>query len=1810
MRNYMICATAMFVAIAVAPLRAAVIHVPADQPTIQAGINAASNGDVVLVSPGTYIGGITCSKAITLMSESGPELTHLQHNADIIYLNSIRPDSFHLVGFELSTTGPRCIASDFSNFVVVDCQFTGATKAAIHFSGYSCVIRNCTFTDPASAHSDVSCIKSDNLGRTRLERNIFYGLHYPYVFFTTSERVDLLNNTVVACDGGFDVSNPYGSPGVVYNNIFSSIAGTAVASHPSVGPVIDYNLYFNNGNDVTGGLPGPHAVFGDPMLANPAVGDFVPLPGSPVVDAGHPSPDYFDLDGTISDIGAIPLSSLLPRASQLRLAGEERLHVVSHTPTVIWSYINETAPQAEFELQVGTDDSWDVIEMWDTGIQPSADSSVVYAGAPLIDGQIYFVRVRVSNGIEWGFWWTASFRMNTTPTPPVPVSPIGGIEVHQENVVLITNNSTDAELDSRHYFFEIYSDEFLTQLAATRSDIAEQIPQTFTDIIHGLITGPNFWWRVRSSDGFEYSDWSQTESFVTTPPSVRHVPAEYATIQGAINVCGPGDTVLVSPGTYFENITFAGKNIHVAGEGGPDGVIIRPAAANQPLVTMGTTLDSTGQFRDFTVIGGSGSAALIVSGGSPTIRNNVIRDYSGSVDNPVAIRVLSGTPHIHRNLFTNNGGISCIGIFGGNPRIINNTFYDNARGLFTLNGQGVILNNIVMSSAEYGLYGNFAVSDYNNVWGNNPDYIVGAAGDNSLSADPLFQNPAAGDFRVSEFSPCRDAGHPDPQYDDLDGSRNDIGAYPLLLQKPSPWLINYGPDDRMHVVSENPTIYWSFVDDVGVASGYEIEVSTDADWSVAEQWSTGQIISSDTSALYAGLPLTDGEVYFLRVRVFNGSTWGGWNISYFRMNTAPNPPTPLRPLGGIETIAQATELSILNGSDAQSDILTYDFEVYSDAGLVNLVVSNFDVASTPDSTFVTLPADLQPNADYWWRVRANDNWEYSPWSSTETFHARSSRVFTVPGDFASIGEAIEGAVQYDTILVYPGIYQVNLDLLSKPLRLLSAAGPSSTVLTQDAANLPIILAGSVLPGRTEISGFTFLVPADNPAINVASGSPTIRRNVFRDSPTPHGPPPIRVGSGNPLIERNLFRDNQAIAAVGIYGGSARIINNTFVNNLRGFFTLTTQGEALNNIVVSSVEYGIYGDFTLRDFNNVWSNNPDYATGVASSNDIAADPKFFDTAAGDFSLLPTSPCVDAGDPQVEYNDPDGSRNDIGAFPFLGPLPVALDVFLFGEDQFHVMADAPRFRWSYYDTLGIMSGFEVEVGTDGDWSVAEMWASGQVSSAVNAAQYAGDPLVDGETYFARVRLSNGSNWGVWTNYQFRMNSAPTPPTQSVPAAHDTLHFAMIRSVVENSSDAEGDTLIYEFEIFEDSTLFVMHSAQTASEAQPNTATGLWSDLQAFTMYWWRARSFDGWEYSEWTPGSPFLARGPGKTLVPYHQPSIVAGITASGDADTILVSPGTYYENIDFNGKSVHLLSTDGAGSTFLNPAMQSVHTILLGSTPPAECEVAGFTFTGGQAGSVISLNGGVPRIHNNVFRNFNGQGSPSMVLHVVGGAPEVFRNVFYQNQGTACIGIYGGAISIVNNTFDRNEGGILQILGSGVVRNNIVTGSETFGIYGANLDADYNCVFENYPNYQQFGGGPNDVIASPVYYDGLGGDFRLQSGSPCINAGDPDPLYNDADESRNDMGALAAVCDCGCHSDPLCDHATDMLDVIFVIGNAFRGLDELKDDFCFSHVDGSVGGRTDVNCNGYTDIVDVIRIIDVAFRGADPSSIVCASCDVP
>jgi hypothetical protein len=58
--------------------------------------------------------------------------------------------------------------------------------------------------------------------------------------------------------------------------------------------------------------------------------------------------------------------------------------------------------------------------------------------------------------------------------------------------------------------------------------------------------------------------------------------------------------------------------------------------------------------------------------------------------------------------------------------------------------------------------------------------------------------------------------------------------------------------------------------------------------------------------------------------------------------------------------------------------------------------------------------------------------------------------------------------------------------------------------------------------------------------------------------------------------------------------------------------------------------------------------------MLNPHDIMDDPEFVDKDADVYQLLGTSPAIDAGDPDPAYNDPGGSRNDIGAYG--GPNPL--------------------------------------------------------------------------------------------------------------------------------------------------------------------------------------------------------------------------------------------------------------------------------------------------------------------------------------------------------------------------------------------------------------------------------------------------------------------------------------------------------------------------------------------------------------------------
>jgi hypothetical protein len=181
-----------------------------------------------------------------------------------------------------------------------------------------------------------------------------------------------------------------------------------------------------------------------------------------------------------------------------------------------------------------------------------------------------------------------------------------------------------------------------------------------------------------------------------------------------------------------------------------------------------------------------------------------------------------------------------------------------------------------------------------------------------------------------------------------------------------------------------------------------------------------------------------------------------------------------------------------------------------------------------------------------------------------------------------------------------------------------------------------------------------------------------------------------------------------------------------------------------------------------------------------------------------------------------------------------------------------------------------------------------------------------------------------------------------------------------------------------------------------------------------------------------------------------PTIQAAIDSSTSGDVVLVSPGTYYEHINFNGKDIHLLSSTGAASTIIdgNQEPGSVVTFENGETNAAILE--GFTLTGGTGTSIpawvpdILWGGGIlclaePTITSCIIKaNSADDGGGVLMVTPPNAGLRPYRPVFQENQVIENVArsLGGGMeigdveLTLSSNKFIRNraasDGGALRI----------------------------------------------------------------------------------------------------------------------------------------------------------------------------------------
>jgi|GEM_PF-4600585 len=220
------------------------------------------------------------------------------------------------------------------------------------------------------------------------------------------------------------------------------------------------------------------------------------------------------------------------------------------------------------------------------------------------------------------------------------------------------------------------------------------------------------------------------------------------------------------------------------------------------------------------------------------------------------------------------------------------------------------------------------------------------------------------------------------------------------------------------------------------------------------------------------------------------------------------------------------------------------------------------------------------------------------------------------------------------------------------------------------------------------------------------------------------------------------------------------------------------------------------------------------------------------------------------------------------------------------------------------------------------------------------------------------------------------------------------------------------------------------------------------------------------------------------------------------------------------------------------------------------EISGITFRNGLAvngGGLFLTNVTDTLIRNNVFESNRADNRGSALWMANSDNVRFENNLFNGNSRSssatltlASVQISDSGFSFFNNVITSGDGDGLTLENgaTGTIENNIFfdngSASEGFGFVDTSVSSTskiaFNLFFQNAQGSFQLNGvaktaaeandlSGDDMIfenreGDPLFANAPVGDFHLVAGSPAIDAGDPDPAFNDATNgTRNDLGVF-------------------------------------------------------------------------------------------
>jgi hypothetical protein len=225
----------------------------------------------------------------------------------------------------------------------------------------------------------------------------------------------------------------------------------------------------------------------------------------------------------------------------------------------------------------------------------------------------------------------------------------------------------------------------------------------------------------------------------------RRVPEDHPTIAAALVAAAAGDRVIVSPGSYAENVELK-SNVEVRGR---EAARVRLSAASdlRPVVTIDGVV-------------------------------NVVLANVTFVDAGEAVRVrASDSVTIASSVFSGIRNVAVQTDFASDVDVFNNVFFDNGVAITRAANDTHVRNNIFMANDD-SLTGGAGFGDNNTNVSFNCFFENGTFdrvyGTSFQTGDPRFVNTGGGDFHLQQGSACIDIGS---GTDVIDNTIADAGAY-------------------------------------------------------------------------------------------------------------------------------------------------------------------------------------------------------------------------------------------------------------------------------------------------------------------------------------------------------------------------------------------------------------------------------------------------------------------------------------------------------------------------------------------------------------------------------------------------------------------------------------------------------------------------------------------------------------------------------------------------------------------------------------------------------------------------------------------------------------------------------------------------------------------------------------------------------------------------------------------------------------------------------------------------------------------------